>query len=623
MIGAKPAVTKFAPPIVPGTVVRRPGLLSRLDAAVQHPFTLVAGSPGMGKSVLLSSWIAERPVGQCAWISCDRWDYDELRLWTSITSAFAVLDPGSTDDTLDVLADDLVSIEDVVASLVNDLAPRPGPTWLILDDLHVVPSSALGGFATFVDRLPAAFHVVIASRVDPVLPLQRWRARGQLAEIRDADLRLDESDVGLLMTNFGLVLSDSDISTLTGRTEGWLAGLQLAALSLRGGEDPASFMHRFAASEQVVADFLVEEVLDRQSERMVEFLKATSVVDEFDAESANFLLGDGDGAQLLREAIYAGLFISPLSGDLSRFRYHQLFRELLHAQLAEDPIRTKELHSRAGEWYQKEGQYLAAVEHFVRARELDRAFGILHEHVAHDYFANNPADFDAWLRHLSGDDVRTHRGRMVDYAIALGLAGKVEEEGRWLALASSSGTEVREGDDAFNLRMAAATAHWHAMRGETEPAIAFERDVVPLVKPGTDFVVDQFPIVSARAHLYEGQPTAAIASCDRALAISDPATRGCAAWNSRASPVRTWPAQSRPSFCRRRHHAGSSGWDRTPCRPLRCPSYPVRAPLRSRSARRGRASHRTGRLALRTDPTALCHVGAHREGRLAPVLGAD
>ena len=205
------------------------------------------------------------------------------------------------------------------------------------------------------------------------------------------------------------------------------------------GEDPPSFIRRFAGSEQVVADFLVDEVLDRQSERMVEFLKATSVVDEFDVELANCLLGDGDGAHLLREAVSAGLFISPLGGDPTRYRYHQLFRELLQAQLAEDPRRAQELHSRAGEWYEKSGQYVLAVEQFVRARDLDHAFGILHEHVAHDWFANNPTDFDAWLDHLSDEDVRAHRGRMVDYAIALGLAGKVEEQGRWLALASSQG----------------------------------------------------------------------------------------------------------------------------------------------------------------------------------------
>ena len=130
---------------------------------------------------------------RCAWISCDRWDYDEVRLWTSIASAIDNLEPGSTADTLDVLLEDPDSIEDAVASLVNELATRPGPMWLILDDLHVVPSAALGGLATFVERLPPGLHVVIASRIDPMLPLQRWRARGQLGEIRDADLRLGET----------------------------------------------------------------------------------------------------------------------------------------------------------------------------------------------------------------------------------------------------------------------------------------------------------------------------------------------------------------------------------------------------------------------------------------------
>ena len=223
--------------------------------------------------------------------------------------------------------------------------------------------------------------------------------------------------------------------------------------------------------------------------------------------------------------MYAGLFISPLGGDPSRYRYHQLFRELLHARLAEDSRHAQELHARAGEWYEKTGQYVLAVDQFVRARDLGRAFGILHEHVAHDWFANNPTDSEAWLGRLSDDDVRTHRGRMVDYAIALGLAGKVEEQGRWLALASSQGSDNADGESSFDLRMAAATAHWHGMRGEPEPAIAFERDVVPRVKPGTNFVIDQFPIVSARAHLYNGQPTAAITTCDRGLTVADPVSR--------------------------------------------------------------------------------------------------
>ena len=522
MYGSRPAVTKFARPPPPATLVQRPDLLGRLDAALQLPCTLVAGSPGVGKTVLLSSWVDGRPT-RCAWVTCDRWDRDELCVWTSIASAFAILEPGSSADALDLLAEGPDSIEDVVASLVNELASRARPMWLILDDLHVVPPSALGGLATFVERLPPLLHIVIASRVDPMLPLQRWRARGQLAEIRDADLRLSENDVGLLMANFGLDLSANEVRALTGRTEGWLAGLQLAALSLRHGDDATAFIRRFAGNERVVADFLVEEVLEHQPERMVAFLKATSVVDEFDVELANFLLGGSDAGHLLREAVSAGLFISPLGGDPCRYRYHQLFRELLHALLADDPSVARVLHSRAGTWYEKAGDFVAAVEQFVRARDLDRAFGILHEHVAHDWFANSPADFEPWLDRIASEDIRGHRGRMLDYAIALGLAGKVEEQGRWLALAR--GADGGEGAPNLDVRMAAANAQWHAMRGEPEPAIAFEREVVPHLNPGTDFVLDQFPLLSARAHLYSQDPTSAIATCDGAFDHANPATR--------------------------------------------------------------------------------------------------
>ena len=146
--------------------------------------------------------------------------------------------------------------------------------------------------------------------------------------------------------------------------------------------------------------------------------------------------GGSDAGHLLREAVSAGLFISPLGGDPCRYRYHQLFRELLHALLADDPSFARVLHSRAGTWYEKAGDFVAAVEQFVRSRDLDRAFGILHEHVAHDWFANSPADFEPWLDRIASEDIRGHRGRMLDYAIALGLAGKVEEQGRWLALAA-------------------------------------------------------------------------------------------------------------------------------------------------------------------------------------------
>ncbi len=472
--------------------------------------------------MLLSSWVAEHPEARCAWLSCDRWDRDELRLWTSIASAFASVEPGSVSDALDLLVEGPDDIEDVIASLVNELTLWSGSTWLILDDLHVVAPTAQGGLATFVERLPQSQHVVIATRVDPALPFHRWRTQGRLSQIREADLRLREKDAGTLMEHFGLALSSDDVATLSRRTEGWLAGVRLAALSLQNEPDPASFIRRFAGSERVVADFLVEEVLEKQTEPMVAFLQATSVVDEFDVELANCLLGAEDGGQLVRQAMSLGLFVVPLGGDPPRYRYHQLFRELLQAQLvAGDPARAKMLHARAGTWYEKTGSYAAAVDHFVQARDLDRAFGLLHDHMAHEWFASQSGDDATWLGRLSVEDIRAHRARMVDYALALGLAGRIEEEGWWLAQASSAAGDP---DVDLDIRLAGVVAQWHGMRGEPDPVLAFERDVYSGLTPGTDFVLDQFPVLSARAHLYKEDPDSCIATCDAALDHADPVT---------------------------------------------------------------------------------------------------
>ena len=529
MIGTSPAVTKFIRPPLPHTLIRRPELLTRLDTAIQFPCTLVAASPGMGKTVLLSAWAAERPQVRCAWLSCDRWDHDELRFWTSIASALAAVEPGGASDAIDLLTEGPDDIEDVVAALVNQMTLWTGPTWLILDDLHDVAPSDLGGLVSFVERLPPTTHVVFGTRVDPVLPIHRWRARGQLAEIRDVDLRLEEEQVNSFMHQHGLNLSRGDVHTLATRTEGWMAGVQLAALSLlHDSNDPTSFIRRLDGTNDVVANFLIEEVLDGQSAEMAQFLSATSVVDEFDVELANALLGDEHGANLLRRSINSGLFIVQLGGDPPHYRYHHLFRELLQAQLeAEDPARAKALHACAGTWYEKTGSYASAVDHFVQAGELDRAFELLHDHLAHEWFPGPSSSAGAWLGRLSHEDIRAHRARMVDYALALGLAGRIEEQGWWLAQASgaaSNSDDDGDSDSEFDIRLAAVNAQWHGMRGEPDSIIVFERDVFSRLTPGTDFVMDQFPVLSARAHLYNEDPDSCITTCDIALGHADPVT---------------------------------------------------------------------------------------------------
>ena len=189
--------------------------------------------------------------------------------------------------------------------------------------------------------------------------------------------------------------------------------------------------------------------------------------------------------------------------------------------MAEDPARAKTLHARAGAWNEKTGSYAAAVDHFVQARDLNRAFGLLHERMAHEWFASRSANVDSWLGRLSEEDIRAHRARMVDYALALGLAGRVEEQGWWLAQASSAAGDP---DVDFDIRLAGVVAQWHGMRGEPDPVLAFERDVFSRLTPGTDFVLDQFPVLSARAHLYKEDPDSCISTCDVALNHADPAT---------------------------------------------------------------------------------------------------
>ena len=526
----RPATTKFVRPPLPPTLVKRAELVSRLDKAVVRPVTLVAGSPGFGKTVLLSEWLSDQAALQVAWLTCDSWDSDEIRLWTSIASALSSVCPEIGADALDLLSEGPETIDDVVASLINELSLSADPACLVIDDLHVVPLAALEGLSTFCERLPSSAHVVIGSRADPMLPLHRWRARGTLSEVRDADLRLREHEVAAMTTNFGLQLAVEEIATLTRRTEGWVAGVQLAALSLQRTADQASFISTFAGSEHLVVDFLLGEVLARQPVRMVSFLKATSVVEDFDVDLAGVLGECEDADALLREAEAAALFLVPLGGEPRRFRYHQLFRDLLRAELAsEDPVRTRSLHLRAGEWYEHHGDFTQAVDEFIRAGEPARAFDVLHDHVTHSFFGGSRLNIGIWLERLPEEALAREAGRMLDYAFALALLGRIDELGEWLKRAAEAGDPTP--GCPFRVRLEAVEAFCHVLRGEPEPALAFANGTFPLFERGTDPVVDQFPSLLARVQLHLGELDLAIATCAEHLStrpgpVMDASLRG-------------------------------------------------------------------------------------------------
>ncbi len=483
MNGSGPATTKFVRPPLPPTLVERPDLVGLLEKAVDRPVTLVAGSPGFGKTVLLTEWLSDQTELLVAWLTCDSWDSDEIRLWTSIASALFSVGSGLGADALDLLSEGPDSIDDVVASLINDLSVSPDLVCLVIDDLHVVPSAALEGLSTFCERLPRSARVVIGSRADPMLPLHRWRARGTLSELRDADLRLHEHEVATMTENFGVQLSLEEVAILTRRTEGWAVGVQLVALTLQRTPDQGSFIRTFAASQRLVVDFLIGEVLARQPVRMASFLKSTSVVEDFDVELAG-VLGECDNAEaLLREAEAAALFLVPLAGTPRHYRYHHLFRDLLRAELAsEEPAHARSLHIRAGEWYENHGDFTRAVDEFVQADEPGRAFDVLHDHVTDSFFGGSRLNIGAWLERLPEEALSREADRMLDYALALALLGRVDEVGEWLGRAAEAGDPTP--GSPFQVRLEAVSAFRHVLRGDPAPALAFDNGALRHVARG-------------------------------------------------------------------------------------------------------------------------------------------
>ncbi|MDH4136696.1 MAG: LuxR family transcriptional regulator, partial [Anaerolineae bacterium] len=365
----------YIPPVRPELVLR-PHLIERLNAGLHRKLSLVSAPAGFGKTTLLSEWVAGcgRPV---AWVSLDEDDNDPVRFLAYFVAALQTIEANAGESALNAFqAAQPPPMESLLTTLVNEIAAIPDPFALVLDDYHLISAQPIHDALTFLlDHFPPQMHLVIVTRADPPLPIARLRGRGQLTELRQADLRftLDEA-AEFLKQIMGLELPTDDVTALASRTEGWVTGLQMAALSIQSHEDVSRFIAEFTGSQHYILDYLIEEVLQRQPESVQSFLLQTSILNRMSGPLCDAVTGTGNSHAMLEHLEHANLFVFPLDDNQHWYRYHILFADLLRHRLLEvQPDLVPTLHRQASEWYERNGQMAEAIDHTLAVEDFERA----------------------------------------------------------------------------------------------------------------------------------------------------------------------------------------------------------------------------------------------------------
>ena len=428
------ATKLYVPGPRPG-LVPRPRLADMLDEGLARGLTLVCAPAGYGKTVLLTDWARRGPL-PVAWLSLDAGDNDPARFWRHAAAALGRARPGLAERVGPLLGPPAPpSYEGLVTALINQLTAEPGAdeALLVLDDYHLIDSEAVHESLGFlIEHRPPGLRVVLASRSDPPLPVARLRGRGQLTELRAAELRFTADEAAALLRHLaagaGAALPDAAVAALTARTEGWAVGLQLAGLSLRGHSDAAGFVAAFAGRHRYVLDFLAEEVLERQSEQVRTFLLETSVLERLSGPLCDAVTGRPDCQAQLEQVERAGLFLVPLDELRGWWRYHHLFADLLRARLqAEQPARLAQLHCNAAAWYEDHGLADDAIRHAVAAGEMTWAARLIERHFDTVYsLRGEAATIHRWLTAIPGDMIETRPRLLMAQAQLAAASGRLD-----------------------------------------------------------------------------------------------------------------------------------------------------------------------------------------------------
>ncbi len=470
--GARFTLSKFRPTTLPPTLVTRSVLHDRLTAGAGKRLTIVVGSAGTGKSVLLSNWAAERPPGVTSWLSCDRPDVNPVRFWSGFIEAPRGLKPGFGADAAGLLAMDGIVSADVTASIANDAGELPAGSAVIVDDFHYAATAVSRNMIDLVERWPAeTAQLVLSGRFDPPLRLHRLRMLGELCELRDADLYFSLAESRDLLANFGVEIAAADLALLHQRSEGWAAALQMAALSLRGSTDPARVARALEIHRHAISEYFISEVLDQQPPEVVQFMLDTSILGQLTAGACAAVTARPDAASMLHSIDAADLFLVGLDEDRTIFRYHRLVRQVLRTELrARDRAREQAVQLRAAEWFESTGDTWRATRHFFGARQVDRALALMQDRVVTDFLRDPALPGALDLSMVTPSLLADSPDRLLAVAADLLIQGDTARGGEYLDLLERAQPPIPP-ESRLAARFAAMRCFRYALTGQLTEAV--------------------------------------------------------------------------------------------------------------------------------------------------------
>jgi LuxR family maltose regulon positive regulatory protein len=511
-------------PVLRDTAIERPRLQATFTRAFEMPLTLVSAPPGFGKTTaaLIAVHTAQR-TGQhlVAWLSIDEYDNEPGRFWHYFLAALNTAVPGLGERLAQ--SDDAMPVQALLPELLHEIADDARPIMFVLDDYHfIVQSEIHESVALLVEHVPPNLQLMVITRADPPLPLHRLRARGQLHEIRAADLRFSQSEAaGLLNAGLRLGLTDREVISLAAQTEGWATGLQLAGLALQGtaaDEDARRYLiERLVHSNRYIPEYLAEEVLAQQPLSVQTFLLQTSILRRLCAPLCAAVTGKQDSAAILDDLIRRNLLLVSLPGEGLWFRYHQLFADLLQGQLRQQqPDLITSLHGRAAAWYESQGDTEAAVDHALLAEDYAYVVQLLDAHAGMFAMQGRVLTIEGWLGRLP-DEWRRRLGRgQIAYAWALLVRGRYGEVEPYLNAAEAT---VSPDDQRLNTELHTIRAALADIIGQSDTALSHAQAALASARPDDLFTQAIAQTALGGALRVRGDVEAAIVAYEQAIPL--------------------------------------------------------------------------------------------------------